>query len=736
MGLLDFIRDEYGKAKKSYGLLSGIPKTFKNNPRNAETMDAVFGFGGIIPGIGDAVSAAEAKYRYDQGDMLGAGLAGLGALPMVPALAGTFIGKKGINNLGLADVLKQAEAMEKAGKSRDEIWEATAQMAAKKGVPGGGIGRGVDKQWRFEISDKYDIIDSPQGAKEIGAHWKSGKDKHLSSLYEGGSPSITQHMAMSHDDLFKAYPELRATNLTGGADKSRGSFSGDTVTMRWDDIARASNPQKVEDLREPMSTNLHELQHAIQQREGLARGGSPNLFDAGPMFSGKANDLAADLSQNLTGGLSAKPQEIMTAAKYGDQKEMAAIAQKHGFTSIDDALKFLAAEDVKRTPYGQYQRLAGEAEARLTQSRMNMTPLDRQMFPPWSQKELGGYDVPESQQIVRFGDGPAMSTGRPRNHLGQEIPPTPYELAHAEAQRVAALPVEQGGLGLPPDNTAMDRARAMGFNTDAYHGSKSDIKEFNNKWLGSSTKANSAKQAHFAASGPENANTYADMAYRRDKQSDASDYGNMRDTRDNIKQRLENFQNRHSEQSGEENLFGESMPVYMTTYENTYNRLTNALRKATNKTANKGKEIERSVRDEAYREGWQPDELGFSSVDDMLRWSPGGGSGETIYPLKLNASGMAVNDMGGIGYRPTSYNDLLNEASKSWSTGLVIKNTADPYPGDIYASFKPELFRSRFAAFNPAKRDSADLLAGIAPWAIPIGATLLGGSFLLPPEEY
>ena len=52
------------------------------------------------------------------------------------------------------------------------------------------------------------------------------------------------------------------------------------------------------------------------------------------------------------------------------------------------------------------------------------------------------------------------------------------------------------------------------------------------------------------------------------------------------------------------------------------------------------------------------------------------------------------------------------------------------------AIYDPFLIRSRFAAFNPAKRDSADLLAGIAPWAMPIGATLLGGSFLLPPEEY
>lgn len=34
---------------------------------------------------------------------------------------------------------------------------------------------------------------------------------------------------------------------------------------------------------------------------------------------------------------------------------------------------------------------------------------------------------------------------------------------HAIAQRNAALPVEQGGLGLHPENTAMDRAKALGY---------------------------------------------------------------------------------------------------------------------------------------------------------------------------------------------------------------------------------------------------------------------------------
>lgn len=39
---------------------------------------------------------------------------------------------------------------------------------------------------------------------------------------------------------------------------------------------------------------------------------------------------------------------------------------------------------------------------------------------------------------------------------------TEFEQRHLTAQKNAALPVEQGGLGLPANNSAMDRARAMG----------------------------------------------------------------------------------------------------------------------------------------------------------------------------------------------------------------------------------------------------------------------------------
>ena len=52
---------------------------------------------------------------------------------------------------------------------------------------------------------------------------------------------------------------------------------------------------------------------------------------------------------------------------------------------------------------------------------------------------------------------------------------TEFEQRHLTAQRNAALPVKQGGLGLPPNNTAMDRAKAMGFNQEAYHTSRTGV---------------------------------------------------------------------------------------------------------------------------------------------------------------------------------------------------------------------------------------------------------------------
>ena len=96
----------------------------------------------------------------------------------------------------------------------------------------------------------------------------------------------------------------------------------------------------------PRSTTLHEMQHAIQNLEGHARGGNPSMY---------ANELMAQGRSEF------------------DANEIAA-----------------------RWGLAYYNRLAGEVEARAVQKRMDYTPEQRRSQPPWLD-----YDVREGNQIVR-----------------------------------------------------------------------------------------------------------------------------------------------------------------------------------------------------------------------------------------------------------------------------------------------------------------------------------------------
>ena len=73
-------------------------------------------------------------------------------------------------------------------------------------------------------------------------------------------------------------------------------------------------------------------------------------------------------------------------------------------------------------------------------------------------------------QNLAAGGAPAM-----RGQMGGVYMGGPRQEALETAQRNAAKPVSEGGLGLPPNNTPMDRARAMGFEDDAVHFSRHGI---------------------------------------------------------------------------------------------------------------------------------------------------------------------------------------------------------------------------------------------------------------------
>ena len=89
--------------------------------------------------------------------------------------------------------------------------------------------------------------------------------------------------------------------------------------------------------------------------------------------------------------------------------------------------------------------------------------------------------------------------------------PTVYEIAHQVAQRNAAKPVELGGLGLHADNTAMDRAKALGFEHQTYHGTDTpDIQAFDP----SKTKM---WNAIFSSTDPKQASDYSRLAVSKER---------------------------------------------------------------------------------------------------------------------------------------------------------------------------------------------------------------------------
>jgi hypothetical protein len=89
----------------------------------------------------------------------------------------------------------------------------------------------------------------------------------------------------------------------------------------------------------------------------------------------------------------------------------------------------------------------------------------------------------------------------------------PQEEALRLAQQRAALPIEQGGLGLPANNTPEQRAKAMGWNNDVYHATPNDFLKFDLKKAGEGTTITKGEKAVFSSSKPSVANEFVAGPY-------------------------------------------------------------------------------------------------------------------------------------------------------------------------------------------------------------------------------
>jgi hypothetical protein len=268
---------------------------------------------------------------------------------------------------------------------------------------------------------------------------------------------------------------------------------------------------------------------------------------------------------------------------------------------------------------------------------------------------------------------------------------TKFEEAFKTAQKNAALPVEKGGLGLPKNNTALDRAKAMGFDTNVYHGTKQDIvggfkpvysdnltftttsPQFASDWIGKGAKQQRAGEI----AEQERQQAYEEFKAIRSKNMDPDTLNNLKG--DEFTKEYDRRAALTRAVLAKEGLSGMADKIHGNIL---------PLKAGVKKTFNPSQDYK--LMDE-YIKSVFPNEKSNGNVLNMFK------KGDYI----VYETPKAVEYLKNLGYDSM----LLRETSSGPKTTLAI--------------FDPVDVRSINAAFDPLRRKESDILAGVA--AAPAG---------------
>ena len=427
-----------GEVKKSEGDGAEMPQSPEEQPVAEESSasralksfvsrlkEGAQGYLGLDPGV----SGSDA---YRTGQALG-NMPGVGA---PAAVAGIFIGKgaKGWNAASNA----LAKKITSQGASPEEVWKTTGNFKAPDG------------QWRQEISD-------------AGAQMRE-------SILQGPASRV-----LSHPELFENYPELGKIMTRKDPYSTRSVLMGGTGPDPVIQVGTAGGKN------ESAKGMLHEMQHAIQFKEGFGQGGSKTMAFTDP----KAFEILKEVRSRM-----AQPASIEDFAKVAWQSNEVTpeIAKKYqqyldyhkkSLKNMDKAAQEGAAELY-------YKRLLGEAEARAVEGRKPLTMEQRlQLIPSQSYRTNAGRDIiPLDQLIVKRAEGspkegelsqeeldaasrPAFVT--PRSGIGRKQGPISRALNTGEAYvnmakgatelpyDIAGAPVDIATMALRPFGYGVDK---------------------------------------------------------------------------------------------------------------------------------------------------------------------------------------------------------------------------------------------------------------------------------------
>lgn len=319
-----------------------------------------------------------------------------------------------------------------------------------------------------------------------------------------------------------------------------------------------------------------------------------------------------------------------------------------------------------------YQALIDEAQARGLRVFSDST-VEKPAVNVYKSLEKGGYKL-NDMTTGSLEDGTVYGAGASKpafEILSTKSIQAPQQAALDLAQQRAALPIEQGGLGLPANNTAADRAKAMGFETPALHGSGTpDINAFDPNLVG--TKAGNAFDNYmWFTSNPESASGYA---------LNTNQFALIPEVK---------ALNNQISQIGKD--------------------ISSAY---TNKNMDKVGELrkELSVLMKQKSDIYKDFEMGKYVSE-----------GSTIYPVLLKTDQFMPYEAGGQNWMKAN-RPAIEESQSRGFQGVEIRNVKDnPNPSvgsllaNTYATENPDLIRSRFAVFDPFRRDVATATAmGVA----------------------
>lgn len=318
-----------------------------------------------------------------------------------------LVGKKGAaeadNSEGSSDRMDSnriAEEMEKSGKDAKAIKLAT------------GWERAADGKWRYEI---------PDADVDILSKFDDKMAEMKANGVESPEPILKLGELLGEDnDLFKYYPKMKDMQVLFSKrlpDGTAGAYGSGTIELNIKEASRFL----VEDLNNEnvYGTLLHEVQHAIQDIEGFAKGGSlyTSTTDEGLNAIIERKQRQADMTRQklkANNRILYDPEELKMAAELEEKSEKEVRDRLQETTDQQaaelDAIN-LQIERIKKTKTVSmtdakdlYRRLAGEVESRNVTKRMDMSEEQRRQSLASDTEDLYRDD-----QVIIMGDGTAMS---------------------------------------------------------------------------------------------------------------------------------------------------------------------------------------------------------------------------------------------------------------------------------------------------------------------------------------